>query len=70
MTPDPTAKAERFIAAQLVQHAGRLDAGGRPIPECVLCGPLSGMTLAQHQARAISLRLVQAGIVSGLDESA
>ncbi len=69
MTPDRAARAEQFITAQIVQHAARLDAGGRPMPECVLCGPLPGTTLAQHQARAISLRLVQAGLMPTAEAS-
>ena len=55
--------AERFIAAQIVQHAARLDARGRALPECALCGPIPGTTLAQHQARAIRVRLEQAGLI-------
>jgi hypothetical protein len=60
----PPLDAGRIVAAQLAEHAARLDDQGRPTRDCRVCGQPAGLTLTTHQARLIRNRLVQAGLMS------
>lgn len=60
----PPPEAEQVMADLFARHAVVFDAQGGSADRCTACGPLRGMSIFEHQAAVLRVRLTHLGLMS------